>query len=134
MAWMLPHSAVKKKFSTVWSPGKVMATVFWDVYGVLLVDITPSSSTINAAAYQETLKRLKEAIQKKRPVLLTTVLLLLHDNARPHRAAATMSLLNPWCCEILPHPQYSPDMAPSDFHLFPKRKGISRGQQFHSSE
>jgi hypothetical protein len=33
-----------------------MATVFWDVHGVLLVDFTPLSSTINAAAYQETLK------------------------------------------------------------------------------
>jgi hypothetical protein len=36
--------------------GKVMATVFWDVHGVLLVDFTPRGSTINAAAYQETLK------------------------------------------------------------------------------
>ena len=33
----------------------------------LLVDLTPLSSTINAAAYQETLKRLKEAIWQKRP-------------------------------------------------------------------
>jgi histone-lysine N-methyltransferase SETMAR len=90
-----------------------------------LVDFTPSSSTINAAAYQETLKRLKESIQKKRPVLLTTFLLLLHDNAQHHRAAATVSLLNPWGWEIRPLPPYSPNMAPSDFHLFPKMKGIS---------
>jgi hypothetical protein len=31
-----------------------MATIFWDVHGVLLVDFTPPGSTINAAAYQET--------------------------------------------------------------------------------
>jgi hypothetical protein len=48
-----------------------MATVFWDVHGVLLVDFTPPGSTINAAAYQETIKRLKEAIRRKRPGLLT---------------------------------------------------------------
>jgi hypothetical protein len=47
-----------------------MATVFWDVHGVLLVDFTPPGSTINAAAYQETVKRLKEAIRRKRPGLL----------------------------------------------------------------
>jgi hypothetical protein len=35
MTWMHPHSPVKKKFKTVQSPGKVMATVFWDVHGVL---------------------------------------------------------------------------------------------------
>jgi hypothetical protein len=49
----------------------VMATVFWDVHGVLLVDFTPPGSTINTAACQENLKRLKEAIRRKRPGLLT---------------------------------------------------------------
>jgi hypothetical protein len=75
-----------------------MATVFWDVHGVLLVDFTSPGSKINAAAYQETLKRLKEAIWHKRPELLTKRLrvLLLHDNARPYSAAATMNLLNSW--------------------------------------
>jgi hypothetical protein len=37
-----------------------------------LVDFTPPGSTINAAVYQESLKRLKEAIRLKRPGLLTT--------------------------------------------------------------
>jgi hypothetical protein len=54
MTWKYPHSPVKKNFKTVQSPGKVMATVFSDVHGVLLVDFTPPGSTINAAAYQET--------------------------------------------------------------------------------
>jgi hypothetical protein len=58
MIWMHPHSPVKKKFKTVQSPGKVIATGFWDVYRVLLVDFTPPGSTVNAAAYQQTLKRL----------------------------------------------------------------------------
>jgi hypothetical protein len=52
MTWKHLHSPIKKKFKTVQSPGKVMATALWDVYGVLLVDFTPSGS---AAAYQETL-------------------------------------------------------------------------------
>jgi hypothetical protein len=48
-----------------------MSSVFRDVCGDLLVDFTPPSSTINAAVYQETLKRLEEAIRRKRPGLLT---------------------------------------------------------------
>jgi histone-lysine N-methyltransferase SETMAR len=117
-----PHCPVKKKFKTVQSPGKVMATVFWDVHRVLLVDFTPPSSTINAAAYQKSLKRLKEAIRRKRPGLLTKGfgVLLFHDNARPHSAAATMNLLNSWGWEVLPYEPYSPHLAPSDFHLFPR--------------
>jgi hypothetical protein len=68
----------------VQSQGKVMAAaVFCDVHGVILVHITPPGSTINAAAYQDTLNRLKDAIQRKTPGLLTKGLgvLLLHNNA-----------------------------------------------------
>jgi hypothetical protein len=54
MTWKHPHSPVKMKFKTVQSPGKVMATVFWNVHRVLLVDFTPPRWTINSAAYQET--------------------------------------------------------------------------------
>jgi hypothetical protein len=31
MTWKHPHSPVKKKFKTMQFPGKVIATVFWDV-------------------------------------------------------------------------------------------------------
>jgi histone-lysine N-methyltransferase SETMAR len=60
--------------------------------------------------------------------------LLLHDNARPHSVAATVNLLNSWGWEILPHPPYIPDLAPADFHLFPKMKKHLRSQRFHSNE
>jgi hypothetical protein len=43
LTWKHPHSPVKKKFRTVQPAGKVMATVFWDVHRVLLVDFSPSS-------------------------------------------------------------------------------------------
>jgi len=55
MTWKHSHFPVKKKFKPVLSPGKVMANVFWNVLGVLLVDFTLLGSTINAAAYRETL-------------------------------------------------------------------------------
>jgi hypothetical protein len=45
---------VQKKFKAVQSPRKVVATVFCDVYCVLLIGFTPLSSTITAAAYRET--------------------------------------------------------------------------------
>jgi histone-lysine N-methyltransferase SETMAR len=136
MTWKHPQSPVKKKFKAVHSPVKVMATVSWDVHGVVLADFTPPGSTINAAAYQESLKRLKEAIRCKRAVLLTKGLgvLLLHDNARPHSAAATVNILNSWGWKILTHTPYSPDLAPSNFHLFPNMKQHLRGQHFHSNE
>ena len=36
--------------------------------------------------------------------------------------------------ELIPHPAYSPDLAPSDFFLFPNLKKDIRGLQFRSDE
>jgi len=39
-----------------------------------------------------------------------------------------------WCYELLEHPPYSPDLAPSDFNLFPKLKLFLAGQRFSSNQ
>jgi hypothetical protein len=136
MTWKHPHSPVKKKFKTVESLGKVMATVFWDVYGVLLVDFTRPGSTTYAGAYQVTLKGLKEAIRHKRPGLLTKALksFSFTQQCLTSKCCRTVNLLNSWGWEILPHPPYSPDLALSDFNLFPKMRNHLTGQCFHSIE
>jgi histone-lysine N-methyltransferase SETMAR len=36
--------------------------------------------------------------------------------------------------ELLEHPPYSPDLAPSDFYLFPKFKLFLAGQRFSSNQ
>jgi Transposase. len=53
-----------------------MAAIFVDVYGVLMIDFTPAGPTTDADNYQETLKKLKEAIREKRPGYLTTGVLV----------------------------------------------------------
>jgi histone-lysine N-methyltransferase SETMAR len=58
MQWHHTHFPSAKKFRTPTSTRKIMATVFWDRKGPLLVDFLPRRDTINAAAYCETLKRL----------------------------------------------------------------------------
>jgi hypothetical protein len=49
-----------------------MATVFWERKGVLLVDFVEKITTIKAASYFATPERLRAAIQRQRPALLTT--------------------------------------------------------------
>lgn len=36
--------------------------------------------------------------------------------------------------ELMEHPPYSPDLAPSDFYLFPRLKVCLRGQKFEDDE
>ncbi|GFW36255.1 uncharacterized protein TNCV_4931171 [Trichonephila clavipes] len=75
-------------------------------------------TTINAAAYCATLIKLRRAKQNKRHGLLMSGVLLLHDNARPHSAINTQNLIRSFGWEQIDQPPYSPDLAPSDFHLF----------------
>ena len=49
------------------SAGKVMASVFWDMHGILLIDFLPKGQTINSDYHIALLDRLKDAIKKKKP-------------------------------------------------------------------
>ena len=86
MQWRHTSSPTKKKFKPTLSAPKIMCTVFWDRYGVLIVDYRPNGQKINARVYCDTLQRLRRAIQNKRRGLLSSGVVLLHDNARPHTA------------------------------------------------
>ena len=124
MEWRHSQSPNKPhKFKQTASARKLMATVFWDRQGVLLVDFMPRNTTINADAYCATLRRLRKAIQNRRRGKLSRGIVLIHDNARPHTARLTQTLLrDEFHWDTFDHPPYSPDLAPSDFHLFLKMK------------
>jgi len=56
----------------------------------------------------------------------------LHDNAPAHQALATQKKLAYLGFQCLDHPPYSPDLAPSDYHLFPGLKKQLKGYHFSS--
>ena len=134
MTWKHPSSPVTKKFKVQQSARKVMATVFWDSQGVILLDILPRGESVNAVSYCETLDKLRHAVRRKRPGLLRSGLVLQHDNATPHTAKRTKEWLERYRWEILPHPAHSPDLAPSDFYLFGPLKRHLGGKQFEDEE
>ena len=61
-------------------------------------------------------------------------MIVLHDNARPHVAKPVKTYLETLQLEVLPHPPYSPDIAPFDFHLFRSMAHGLTDQRFHSYE
>ena len=58
--------------------------------------------------------------------------LFQQDNAPVHKSMKTMVKLNDLRFELLPHPPYSPDLAPSDFYLFADLKKMLQGKRFSS--
>ena len=50
-----------------------------------------------------------------------------------HRALATQKKLAYLGFQRLDHPPYSPDLAPSDYHLFPGLKRQLKGRHFSSN-
>ena len=45
-------------------------------------------------------------------------MILQHDNAPCHRTSIVQGTIKTLKLDLLPHPPYSPDLAPSDYHLF----------------
>lgn len=113
---------------------KVMASVFWDAKGILMIDYLPRGQTINGEYYANLLDQLQQNIQRKRPDLSPNNIIFHHDNARAHTCVTAMAKIIELKYDLLPHPPYSPDLAPSDFHLFPKLKMFLAGQRFTSDK
>jgi len=95
---------------------------FWDQDGILLIEYLPKGQTINAEYYPSLLVQLKDILKEKRRGKVTKRVLFLHDNAPAHRALATQKKLAYLGFQCLDNPPYSPDLAPSDYHLFPGLK------------
>jgi [histone H3]-lysine36 N-dimethyltransferase SETMAR len=121
-----------KKFKMQPSAGKVMLSVFWDARGVILVDFLQKGATITGAYYANLISKLRDLIKEKRRGKLRKGVLLHHDNAPSHTSAIAKAAIAKAGFELVEHPPYSPDLAPSDFRLFPKLKEHLRGKRFSS--
>ena len=116
------------------STGKVLTSIFWDEDGILLNDYLPKDQTINAEYYSSLLVQLKGLLKEKRRGKATEGVLFLHDNAPAHWALATQKKLAYLGFQCLDQPPYSPDLSPSDYHLFPGLKKRFKGRHFSSDE
>lgn len=132
--WTAPGENAPKKAKTVLSAGKVMATVFWDSQGIIFIDYLQKGQTITGAYYVTLLDRLGEELRTKRPRLARKKVLFHQDNAPVHKSTVAMAKLHELGFGLLPHPPYSPDLAPSDFFLFPNLKIWLGGKRFSSNE
>ncbi len=119
---------------------KTMMTLFHDAYEVLLVEFLPRGETVDTEYYCTILNRLKDRICRKRPGLWERdeegnhIFWLHQDNATPHTLTITFAFFGENGINLVPHPPYSPDLAPCDFAVFPYLKKQLRGIKFVNIE
>jgi histone-lysine N-methyltransferase SETMAR len=105
-------------------------SVFWDKDGILLVDYLEK----RAKYYVALLDKLKEQLVSKHRDKLSKGISFLQDSAAPHKLAITHQKSTDLHYEIQKHPDYPPDLAPSDYYLFPSPKKHLKGREFSTTE
>lgn len=114
---------------------KIMLCLWWDKHGVVYHEYLKPNQTIDSDLYCEMLGRLEERMKKTRGNLLRRKTVILHqDNARPHVSKKTKNFIQELGWELMDHPPYSPDLAPSDFYVFRSLQNYLRDAVFNSVE
>jgi hypothetical protein len=133
--WVFPGEPKLKKPRQSKSKIKALLTVFFDYRGVVHYEFLPTGKTVNKEYYLEVMRRLCNAIRRKRPDLwVENSWILHHDNAPAHTSMLIRNYLAKHSTNMAPQAPYSPDMAPCDFFLFPKLKLPLRGKRFETLE
>jgi histone-lysine N-methyltransferase SETMAR len=89
------------------------------------LELLPTNCTITADLYCQQLDRVAAKLQRKQDKIY-----FLHDNARPHIARSTCEKLLQLGWVTVPHPSYSPDLAPTDYHLFRSLSNYLKEKKF----
>ncbi|UYV75584.1 hypothetical protein LAZ67_13000669 [Cordylochernes scorpioides] len=115
---------------------KAMLCVWWDQTGVVYFKLLKPGETVNTSRYEQQMHSLREALNEKRPELREkhNKLILQHDNAPAHNATVVKNTIKDLGWELLPHPPYSPDLAPSNYHLFTSLGHALKNQEFSNSD
>jgi histone-lysine N-methyltransferase SETMAR len=115
---------------------KVMLCVWWNVEGVVHWELVPAGRAVNGKLYVEQLERVHEALRQRYPSMIRrNQILLQQDNAPAHTSRTTKEKIEELDgVDVLPHPPYSPDLAPSDYHMFRSMAHFLRGRRFNNTD
>ena len=116
------------------SAGKIMMIIFWDKDGVLLTEYLPRGTTIDGPCYASIIQRLRSVTVGKRCAKLA-VECCFFMTTPPFISATLFKLLFDRLASLnFIIPAYSPDIAPSDYHLFSNLNNFVRLKNFSSME
>jgi [histone H3]-lysine36 N-dimethyltransferase SETMAR len=114
-AWVAegdPHPQIPKPKI---SGEKVCYGFFFGPEGLVAQIPAPPGTTVTGKFYADSV--LPKVLRSFSAVRPGDTMLLHHDNAPAHRSGVVMEYIDQAGIKLLPHPPYSPDLAPCDFWL-----------------
>ena len=103
--------------------------------GMIYMHWVPTGHTVNREYYVEVLREFRKRFRRKRTALFKSGQWPFQlDNAPVHDSILVTDYLTKMGIKTVPHPLYSPDLAPCDFRLFPKLKENLRGYRYETIE
>ncbi len=104
-----------------------------DCNGIVHYSFLKPGEAVTALKYCQQLDEIHRKLCEEQPALVNrNVPILLHDNARPHLTRVTQTELKNLGIEVLPHPPYSHDLSPTDFHFFKHLDNFTMNRQFQN--
>ena len=104
---------------------KILLSVWLDLKGVVFFEQLPRNQTINSDVYCRQLNKLNAAVKE---LVNRTGVIFHHKKATPDTSLATREKLLRLSWEVMLHPPYSPDLAPSDYYLFRSLQNSLNGE------
>ena len=108
---------------------EMMLTAFWNAGGIIFLDFLQRQETVTGEYYGELIQQVRSKVRKPRGLPHW----FLQDNAPVHTCRAALEKIGSAGFELVKHPPYSPDLAPSDYCLFNELKRHLRGTHFESA-
>ena len=114
---------------------KLMIIIFIGIKGLVLLTHKPANQSINSDFFIENVLKPLEEITNVKDVKKKRKVMYIHfDNAPAHSSCVVKDYFKSSLLKQLPHPPYSPDLAPCDFGLLGTMKETFQGLSFDSEE
>ena len=126
--WLSPGQVGKRTPQSDLHQKKIMLCIWWMASGPIHWELLPRGQTITSAIYCAQLDHVQAALEARG--INQACLYFQQDSATPHCSYQTRAKLQELGWEVLKHPPYSPDAAPSVYHLFRSLEHFLRGQHF----
>ena len=116
------------------APKKIMVTVWWSAAHLIQYSFLNPEKTITSENYAQQINEMHWKLQRLLQVLINRMGPILYDNTQLQVAQSMLQKLNELGYKVLPHPPYSPDLSPTDYHFFKHLDNFLEGKHFHNQQ